>query len=47
MLYITLGMAYILGMFAVKLMTIFMTKNDKQEITGLYKEFKPDKKDFE
>ena len=47
MVYTLLGLCYIVGWIGLKLLTSFMTKVDKQEMNELYKEFKPDKKDWE
>ncbi len=47
MVYTLLGLFYIVGWIGLKLLMMFMNKADKTEMNELYKDFKPDKKDWE
>ena len=46
MLYTVVGLAWLVGWICLKAVAIFMDKADKAEMSTLYKEFKPDRKDF-
>ena len=46
MLYTLVGTGFIVGWIVLKFFTIFMSKVDRVEINKMYKEMKPDKKDF-
>ena len=47
MLYTILGLAWLVGWMIVKIIAAFYNKADAEEVNKLYKEFKPNKKDFQ
>ena len=46
MLYTVVGMLFIVGWVVLKVALVFISKVDSKEINDMYKEMKPDKKDF-
>ena len=46
MLYIIVGMLFIVGWIVLKFALIFVSAKDRQEIDEMYKSFKPIKEDF-
>ena len=46
MVYTIVGLAWLCGWIGLKVISLFMHKDDKVEMNELYKEFKPDKADF-
>jgi len=46
MLYTVIGLCWLIGWIVLKFVSIVMNKSDASEMGDLYKEFKPDKDNF-
>ena len=46
-MYTVLGMSWLVGFIVLKVITIFMNKSDKTELSKDFRSFKPNKKDWE
>ena len=47
MLYMLVGITWLLGWLCLKIISMFMAKSDRDEMNEFYKEFKPNKDSYE